>query len=268
MSLEKDYYENEIFWSLSNLQGLELERISKSYKLIPDDAGSVLDAGCGNGVFLNYILSKAPRQKFTNLIGVDTCKTALKYVNTKKINASITKLPFPDKSYDLVSALEVVEHLNVQDLGMALQELARTSNKYILISVPYCQILEDGFVQCPQCKSKFNLVHHKRSFDKETITTLFDKFGYHCTKLELVGIQKELALLMPIYRLYKKINPPPIRINTPCPVCSNHILAPEEHKGNAASNPYRKIATVSKILWKFWPTISSYRWVICLYEKN
>jgi len=54
---EKDYYENESFWTkeryLNNDQ--ELIRFKDVYSLIPTSASTVLDVGCGNGAFLKYL---------------------------------------------------------------------------------------------------------------------------------------------------------------------------------------------------------------------
>ncbi len=48
---------------------------------------------------------------------------------------TIYQLPFPDASFDLVMALEVLEHLKHPD--HALEELRRLTKEYCLISVPH-----------------------------------------------------------------------------------------------------------------------------------
>lgn len=49
----------------------------------------------------------------------------------------IRSLPFPDASFDLTCAFEVLEHLPFAESRQAMAELARTSKRTVLISVPH-----------------------------------------------------------------------------------------------------------------------------------
>lgn len=51
--------------------------------------------------------------------------------------APVTKLPFPDKSFDVSCAFEVLEHLPFDQFQPALTELARVAKTHVLISVPH-----------------------------------------------------------------------------------------------------------------------------------
>jgi SAM-dependent methyltransferase len=55
-SFEKEYYEQPKLWKedLLNLPS-EFLRISTIISLIPSDVRTILDAGCGNGAFLNAL---------------------------------------------------------------------------------------------------------------------------------------------------------------------------------------------------------------------
>lgn len=48
--------------------------------------------------------------------------------------ADVGRLPFPDRSFDLVMAIEVLEH--VPDPDLALQELRRVARRDLILSVP------------------------------------------------------------------------------------------------------------------------------------
>lgn len=50
---------------------------------------------------------------------------------------SVTKMPIPDGTFDMVSAFQVLEHINFDDFETALNEMKRVSKKYILISLPH-----------------------------------------------------------------------------------------------------------------------------------
>lgn len=51
--------------------------------------------------------------------------------------APVTKLPFPDKSFDVSCAFEVLEHLPFDQFQPALSELARVARSHVLISLPH-----------------------------------------------------------------------------------------------------------------------------------
>jgi len=88
---------------------------------------SVLDAGCGEG----FVLGRISRTKgIKRLVGVDisskVLKTAKKAVPSAKYQKmDITNLKFPTNSFDLVLALEVLEHLKNPEDG--LREIVRES---------------------------------------------------------------------------------------------------------------------------------------------
>ena len=51
---EKKYYESEKFWTGDVLQDeMNRNRISFTANLIPAEVKSLLDVGCGNGIFIN-----------------------------------------------------------------------------------------------------------------------------------------------------------------------------------------------------------------------
>ncbi|MBI5144558.1 MAG: class I SAM-dependent methyltransferase [Candidatus Omnitrophica bacterium] len=60
----------------------------------------------------------------------------------------ITDLKYPDKSFDLILAIEVLEHL--KDPGMIIREAKRISSRYCIFSVP----LEPFFKICNFLRGK------------------------------------------------------------------------------------------------------------------
>ena len=72
----------------------------------------VLDAACGEG-YGSHILSQVAKQTF----GVDISQETIDHATNQYksdtlsfINASICKLPFEDKSIDIVVSFETIEH--------------------------------------------------------------------------------------------------------------------------------------------------------------
>jgi ubiquinone/menaquinone biosynthesis C-methylase UbiE len=97
----------------------------------------VLDVGCGHGT--NCIeLNKRGFQ----CVGIEAnekyAKEAQKYIEAYHMRAE--KLEFPDKSFDTVIMLEVLEHL--EDPYTALEEIVRITRKNFILSVPNLGPLE------------------------------------------------------------------------------------------------------------------------------
>jgi len=99
-------------------------------------ARSVLDVGCGEGV-----LTEQWAERFERVVGVDLEHPHLRRQweqrsrpNLEFRAAEATALPFEADSFDLVCAIEVLEHL--PDPAAALQEMARVARRSLLVSVP------------------------------------------------------------------------------------------------------------------------------------
>jgi SAM-dependent methyltransferase len=96
---------------------------------------SVLDAGCGEGFAMRYLLHSPDAA----VVGMDGSLGALQVassINPERGFAvgDLLELPFPSRSFDLVICMEVLEHLEQPDRGLA--ELCRVSHRWLLLSVP------------------------------------------------------------------------------------------------------------------------------------
>ena len=269
---EKNYYESESFWKGDMVQDeANRKRIELTAKYIQGDVSSLTDIGCGNGVFLHFVAKHFPALE---LLGIDRSTTALKFVNTKKLEAGIDKIPLSDKSVDCVSCLEVIEHLPVSVYQPALDEITRISKKYIIISVPYKEVLEHSHNKCPNCTSIFNYELHLRSFDEKTITELLQTRGFKCTDYCTTG--KGLAYWG--HREYRKMfyREQLLKWNSPiCPICgyseSGFESANRMCNNNSTviqkSGTRKLISYLSYLPKLFWPKISKDYWIIAHYER-
>src|SRR5438034_3703599 len=111
----------EVIWSLLRRAGL------------PENP-RLLDAGCGTGRNLVEFGRLGPAR------GIDTSRQAVDFCHRRGLDnvaeARIEELPFPDASFDLVLACDVVEH--VPDDAAALTELRRVvaPGGRLLLTVP------------------------------------------------------------------------------------------------------------------------------------
>lgn len=270
---ERQYYENDDFWKDSLQDADNRNRIERTASLIPNGIKTLADLGCGNGVFLNLIKRQRPE---LDLLGVDRSVAALKYVKTKTLQGSIDELPFADNSFECTTCLEVIEHLPIDVYEKALAEIARVSSQYVIISVPYNEVLEDSFNQCPQCRTSFSYEMHLRSFDDQRMDHLLKRFGFECVSKEYLGEQIRLAG----YSSYRKlIHSEQLKrfVSPICPVCGyqNHDKELGSHLLSEPVNSVRRItrkqkftSLITAIPKLFWPKKKSYYWILCLYKKS
>jgi ubiquinone/menaquinone biosynthesis C-methylase UbiE len=257
------HYGNEELWERLSLSEANRERIEQTIKMIPEGVDSIADIGCGSGLFLNYIEENTD---ISHLMGVDFSEDAMKMLKTSKKVGDITNIPLEEDSYDLVSALEVLEHLDLEEYRKAKEELVRVSKRYILISVPFAETLEDEFVKCPKCKTDFNKSHHKRIFDEETMKALFEAQGYRSTEIKYISERNVYFILTPIFKWYKRRRGKLLLEGTVCPVCGYEV----KNKAKATSMGRDRSATRSSLfsfLKKIWPKRHTYKWIVSLYEK-
>jgi len=101
--------------------------------------GPVLDIGFGNG----YLEELITQNDFKNkLYGIDISKYAIYLLNVKFgktfVNGKITDIPFKDKKFDIVIALDILEHIPKSKISIALSEVNRVlgNNGKFIVSVP------------------------------------------------------------------------------------------------------------------------------------
>ncbi|MFL5733613.1 MAG: class I SAM-dependent methyltransferase [Chloroflexia bacterium] len=109
--------------------------------LDPGTEGSrvALDLGCGTGLNLDHLA------RYAEPVGTDFSEEALRFCrergHKRLCKADASELPFKDRQFDIITALDVVEHLD--DDQVALTELRRTLKPggLLIISVPAYPVL-------------------------------------------------------------------------------------------------------------------------------
>jgi len=99
---------------------------------------SLLDVGCGEGVLVQRW---AQRLGDARVVGIDLEEPSVQAgwaehqaPNLEYRVMSAAQLPFADGEFDLVSAIEVLEHLPAPERTLA--EMARCADRHLLVSVP------------------------------------------------------------------------------------------------------------------------------------
>ena len=96
----------------------------------------VLDLGCAKGFFVKDILESLPGLE---VFGLDISDYAIRHCDPTVIGrlhlGSVDNLPFPDKSFDMVIALNVMQILPQTRTIVALQEMGRVSRGKSFVQV-------------------------------------------------------------------------------------------------------------------------------------
>ncbi len=145
------------------------------YKL--DKKSSILDVGCGKGFLLYEIKKLIPD---IQICGLDISKYAID--NSKEeikeflVHGSAAKMPFPEKSFDLVFSFNTLHNLYCNDLYLALKEINRISkkNSYICVesykneeekaNLLYWQVTCESFYTPKEWAWWFDLVSYKGDY--------------------------------------------------------------------------------------------------------
>lgn len=130
---ENKQYSNSRKWILwyARVAKFKALRTAQIICLYKDKKAKVLDLGCGVGLTLSILA-----QKFPNIVGCDIDQEALDATKKvlKKVGVNIRlilydgrKLPFKNNEFDVVTCIEVIEH--VQNHHQFLKEIYRVLKK-------------------------------------------------------------------------------------------------------------------------------------------
>jgi SAM-dependent methyltransferase len=183
--METDYFERlygleELHWWHATRRRLVLDQISRRYGA--SERLRVLDVGCGTG----RLLAELDRHGLA--VGLDLSDEALRFCrergHERVLKGDLLRLPFPDGCFDVVTALDVLEH--IEDHVGALRECARVlaPGGRMFIFVPahrWLWSLQD------------EISHHVRRYTAPTLRSALQGAGLTVERLTYVN-----AFLLPV----------------------------------------------------------------------
>jgi SAM-dependent methyltransferase len=108
-------------WWYVGMQKITTNLIAKLYPRRTDL--QILDAGCGTGAVMGYL------SPFGTVSGCDMSPLALHFCQQRELSelgqASVTRLPFRDEQFELVTSFDVLCHRTIGDYRDTLQEFRR-----------------------------------------------------------------------------------------------------------------------------------------------
>ena len=143
---------------------------------------SLLDVGSGRGVSLFPLLREFPDLEVTSLdilphrVELLQCIHDGGIVNLHPIQANICSWAAPDKSFDVVTMLEVMEH--IPDTESVVKNAIRLARNYVIVSVP--------------SKPDDN-PEHIHLFSNEDLKSLFLNNG--CSKVKFMSVTNHIVMV-------------------------------------------------------------------------
>ena len=143
---------------------------------------TMLDAGSGRGVFLIPFMKEFPWVTVTSL---DLLEKRVNFLNElaeggfRQLHAeqkNICDQPYADDSFDVVTMLEVLEH--IPKVGNAVAAAVKMAKQYVVVTVP---------------SKPDNNPEHIHLLTKEKLTRLFGAAG--CTRLHFDGVEGHLFMV-------------------------------------------------------------------------
>ena len=120
---------------------------------------NVLDAGCGSGYGADFLASRGAKY----VLGVDISSEAIAYAqehyrrnNLEYLVMDVTNLRLDDKSFDVIVAFEVIEHLHDQEKFLAEVRRVLKDDGLLIISTPNREVYRLGLEANPFHTKEFN----------------------------------------------------------------------------------------------------------------
>lgn len=159
--------------------------------------GNVLDYGCGSG----HLLEQMALCNDASFYGLDFSEasvtaTQLKTANNKNVKEviAINALPssFANETFDTITLIETIEHLQDKMLHDTMNELHRLLKPggIIFITTPFNEALDQHLQFCPFCKTAFHHMQHMQSFDVAKLTALAKQHHFSVVDCSNINIEK------------------------------------------------------------------------------
>lgn len=261
-----NYFEQSGVWDLLYEENkAEAERLRATADVLPQNADSLLDVGCGSGRFLALIKES---HAYERLCGVEPSSAAASKVEVECTQASIVDLPYANEEFDVLSCLEVLEHIQPAQFSKAISELSRVARSTIIVTVPNRETLLQSLVRCPQCYCCFSPWHHVRSFSPENLSGLIPGFTLElCKEVGPVSLKRIASpALRGIHLFGTNVPLPPFSLCPQCGFSADSTGDQSKEASDQTSDWVRYFAR--KARWALTRSIKRKKWLLARFVRS
>ena len=183
------------YWGEDQYSPAESRRMQAIYSLVKVRAGEkILDIGSGRGWFSLHAAAKGADVTALDLSesNLEQIKMLDKRINT--IYADACEPVLDKKKFDLVVALEVLEHIIDPNLAIQNWKSLLQPNGRLLICVPYKETIRQTL--CIHCNQKTPINAHLHSFDLKSLGCLLHSNGMRMCSYKLFSHKLLLYLML------------------------------------------------------------------------
>ena len=185
----------------------QLDRLERTLALLPGGLTTLLDVGVGEGDWLRLLSERRTALKLSALDLSPQRLTDLKVVHDDgspigRHEGDVTAMPLEDGSVDVVTLLEVIEH--VPDWEAAVRDALRVASVGVLITVPYREMLQSTV--CVHCNQPTPLWGHVHSFDESSFDGFLEEARVRLKRIPRKP-EREQGLLRWVYRSLRPVTP-------------------------------------------------------------
>lgn len=175
MTMEYQLYENtyrseQSHWWFVGRRTLLLDQLEQMYG--GRDDLRILDVGCGTGLNMHYL------SKYGEVTGADASPAGLSFARERGhqslVMAPIEHLPFEDNTFDLVTALDVMEHLDDDLAGFREIERVLKPGGRALVLVPAYMFL---------WSLQDEVSHHRRRYVARRLREVIERSGLQVQRI-------------------------------------------------------------------------------------
>jgi 2-polyprenyl-3-methyl-5-hydroxy-6-metoxy-1,4-benzoquinol methylase len=159
--------------------------------------GKVLDYGCGAG----HLLQEMIKVDHIELYGLDFSEDSITATQQRTLNAPAVKQlvianklpsPFSNNTFDTITLIETIEHLQDAKLHETFNELYRLLKPggKLFVTTPFNEDLSRHMHFCPFCKTEFHHIQHMQFFTVDSLKALAVQHFFAVDYCHNINIEK------------------------------------------------------------------------------
>lgn len=177
------YHKEDTYWWHVGKRLLVRSLIERYLRSLPGEVRS-LDVGCGAGRVLQMLA------EYGRVYGTDLSGLALRFCRQRGFNEVcqadiIAGLPFPEGSFDLITALDVIEHLEDDATGLRSLWEALKPGGLLIVSVPAYQFMFTYWDK---------ILGHQRRYTVKTMQNCLLEAGFEIERISY----SNMSILAPV----------------------------------------------------------------------